>query len=228
MIRDVFFDLDNTLLDFNRSERRAISLTLKHIGAEASEENIALYSRINLSQWKLLEKGELTLDRLRVRRFELLFEALGIEADAHSSMLFYGDRLGEGFFLTDGAADALEALHGRYRLHVASNGIAETQHSRLKGAGLEKYFENVFISQEIGCAKPDKRFFEHCFAAIADFEKSAAVIIGDSLSSDILGGRNADIATVLVSACPPPSDAPALPDRRITSLYELPDLLEKL
>lgn len=228
MIRDIFFDLDNTLLDFDLSEKRAIALTLKHVGAQDSEQNISLYSRINLSQWKLFEKGEITLERLRVRRFGLLFDALGIDADARTAMLYYGDRLGEGYFLKQGALEVLDELFRKYRLHVASNGIAQTQYSRLKGSGLDKYFENVFISEEIGYPKPDERFFEHCFSAIPNFEKSAAVIVGDSLSSDILGGKNAGITTILIGDMPAKDGAPASPDHCIDSLYDLPTLLQTI
>ena len=200
MIKNILFDLDDTLFDFKEAERRSLQKTLLSYGIDHNDETVALYSRINHSQWKLLEKGELDRATLKVRRFALFSEALGIPFDAKEVSACYENNLASSHFLIDGALEVLTSLKGRYRLYIVTNGFAHIQKSRLAGAKIESFFDAIFISQEIGAEKPSPAFFDACFARIPGFQKSETVLIGDSISSDIKGGLQAGITTVLF--CP--------------------------
>lgn len=129
----------------------------------------------------------------------------------------------------DGALELLQELHGKYRLYAASNGTYEVQRRRIEESGIKPYFEDFFISKKIGYHKPDKKFFDYCFAHIPDFKLEESVIVGDSLSSDILGGKNAGLTTIWYQRDRNITDHGAIhPDYRIFELSELPDLLKKL
>ena len=197
MIKFVFLDLDDTSFDFHKSEAIALSGMLTEIGVNPTPERISRYSEINSACWKRLERGEMTRDEVLYERFRIFFEEFGIEASADEARLIYEDRLGKGHYFIDGAEDLLKALFGKYRLFLASNGTAKVQKGRIESSGIEVYFEKIFVSQTIGYNKPDKEFFNYCFKCIEGFGKDKAIIIGDSHSSDILGGKNAGIKTCL-------------------------------
>ena len=127
-----------------------------------------------------------------------------------------------------GALELLRELAPRYDLYLASNGAAAVQYSRLKKAGIGAYFKGVFISEEVGCDKPGKAFFDRCFAAIPNFHRMTALMVGDSLTSDIQGGINAEIRTCLYCPEGETSRRDIIPDFVIRRLGELPPLLETL
>lgn len=210
MIRHVFMDLDNTLLDFSKAEAIAVKKTLKTLGIECPEAVIRRYSQLNLAQWKLLE--------------------LGTDASPQEAARIYEELLAVGHYFIDGAEWLLDSLYGRYKLYLATNGTAAVQNSRLKSAGIRRYFEYVFISEELDCNKPSKDFFERCFQNIPDFKTEEAVMVGDSLSSDILGGINAGIKTVWFNQelIKSPNTGAVRPDCMIKTLKELPGVLETM
>ena len=228
MYEFLFLDLDDTILDFKKAESVAIEKTLENAGIDPTAENKALYSRINQSLWEALERGEVTREQIRTLRFARLFEALGIDGEPEAAAQDYIRLLGIGHWFLPGAEEALEALRGKYRLFLASNGFASVQTGRLTSANLYRFFEKCFISEDIGHNKPSQAYFDGAFARIPDFDKSKALIVGDSLTSDILGGNNAGIATCWVN----PQGKPRRPDIRvdyeIKALSELPSLLESL
>lgn len=227
MIKNVLFDLDDTLLDFHKAERIALIKTLLHFGIEPKEETLARYSELNLAQWKLLEKGAITREEVKIRRYRLLFAELGVSCSPQAATAFYEQQLGIGHYFINGAEELLKAIYPHYRLYLASNGTAQVQRSRIKSAGIGKYFSAIFISQEIGPPKPSAAFFKNCFAQIPDFRKEETVIVGDSLTSDIAGGQNAGIITVWLNPGHMPC-AEIVPDYEISALSALPPLLRRL
>ncbi|MBQ8622285.1 MAG: YjjG family noncanonical pyrimidine nucleotidase [Oscillospiraceae bacterium] len=227
MIEFLFLDLDDTILDFHKAERIAIAKTIRDFGVEPTEEILALYHGINKWHWEQLELGKLTRAEVLVNRFAVLFEKLGREVDASKCAKTYEKNLSIGHYFLPGAEEAVDRLHKKYRLFLASNGTAVVQKGRMTSANLYRFFEKVFVSQEIGYNKPSKDYFDACFAQIPGFDPEKAIMVGDSLSSDIKGGINAGIRTVWVN--PDHKDSGDIrPDYQIEALSQLEALLEKL
>ena len=225
MIEFLFLDLDDTILDFHKAERIAISKTIREFGVEPTEEVLTLYHGINKWHWEQLELGNLTRAEVLVNRFGVLFEKLGVQVDAPRCAKAYEINLSQGHWFLPGAEEAVDALSKKYRLFLASNGTATVQKGRMTSANLYRFFETVFVSQEIGHNKPSREYFEACFAQIPGFDREKAMIVGDSLSSDIKGGINAGIKTVWVN--PEHKDCGGIrPDYEIEYLHQLESLLE--
>ena len=228
MIKYLFFDIDDTLFDFKRSEKVALSRTLEAFGIEPSDEMISLYSRINRSQWEALERGEVTREVILFRRYELFFRELGVEADPKAAQKMYEKQLSQTYYYLPGAEALLEKLQGKYKIFLASNGTAIVQDGRIALSGIAKYADDIFISEKIGYNKPRREFFDICFERIEGFDKEYAIMIGDSLSSDILGGINAGIKTCLYNPHNLPARDDIKPDFEVKSLDEIPKLLERI
>lgn len=227
MIEFLFLDLDDTILDFKKAERVAIGKTIRNFGVEPTEEILTLYHKINKWHWEQLELGTMTRAEILVNRFAVLFRELGKEVDAPACAKVYEKNLATGHWFLPGAEEAVDALSKKYRLFLASNGTASVQKGRMTSANLYRFFETVFVSQEIGHNKPSKAYFDACFAAIPGFDPEKAIIVGDSLSSDIQGGINAGIKTVWVNP-DHKSSGDIKPDYEIEALYQLEALLETL
>lgn len=228
MLTTIFFDLDNTLLDFDRGEAHALSRALRQFGVDPTPAVLARYHAINLSQWELLEEGKLTKDQVLTRRFDLLFAELGAACDSQAVCDLYEGYLAEEHDFVPGARPLLEALFPRYGLYLATNGSAEVQRRRLADAGILPYFRNIFISEEVGFHKPSPAFFQACFDAIPGFDPAFALMVGDSLTSDIRGGRDAGLQTCWFNPHGRPCRPGFQPDHTITALDQLPALLATL
>jgi 2-haloacid dehalogenase len=228
MYEILFLDLDDTILDFHKAERIAIGKTIRDFGVEPTEELLHRYHVINKWHWEQLEQGKLTRAEVLENRFGVLFEELGLEVDKTACARAYEKNLSIGHYFLPGAEEALDALSKKYRLFLASNGTASVQKGRMTSANLYRFFEKVFVSQEIGYNKPSKAYFDACFSQILDFDPQKAIIVGDSLTSDILGGINAGIATCWVNPNHLPGRPDIKPDYEIEALHQLPGLLEAL
>ena len=228
MMECLFLDLDDTILDFHKAERLAISRTFRSFGLEPTEPVLERYHVINRLHWERLERGELTRDQVLTGRFQMLFEELGIPAQPQAIAKGYEHNLGLGHYFLPGAKEALDTLRGKYRLFLASNGTASVQHSRLTSAGLYPYFEEVFVSQALGANKPSRAFFDACAARIPGYDPRKALMVGDSLTSDILGGINAGMKTCWVCPRGAQGRPDIVPDYRIEALSQLPELLKTL
>lgn len=228
MIRNVLFDLDDTLFDFHKAEKIALTKTLVHFGIDPTEETLALYSTINAAHWKRLELGEISREEVKVGRYRELFKTIGVECDPVKATAYYESMLAIGHYFMPGAPELLEELYGKYRLYIVSNGTAKVQEGRIGSSGIAKYMDGIFISQILDANKPDKQFFDICFAEIPDFLLSETIIIGDSLSSDIKGGINAGITTVWFNPKGIENDSDIKPDYTINELSEVPGLLSQI
>ena len=227
MIEYLFLDLDDTILDFQKAEYIAIGKTISDYGVEPTEEVRRRYHVINKWHWEQLELGNMTRQQVLEGRFEVLFRELGVSVDASQVARKYMENLSVGHYFLPGAEKATEELSKKYRLYIASNGTASVQQGRMTSANLYRFFEKVFISQEIGHNKPAKEFFEGCFAQIPGFDPAKAVMVGDSLTSDIKGGINAGLTTVWVNPEGKPCGA-IRPDYEIESITQLEALLGTL
>lgn len=228
MIEFLFLDLDETILDFHKAEHIALEKTFQACDVEFSQKIAERYKHINIRYWKMLERGEVDRQQVKLGRFDELFRELGLECDPGYISELYEKNLAIGHYFIPGAAEAVASLSKSYRLFLASNGTASVQAGRLTSAGLYPFFEQCFVSEEIGFNKPSRDYFDACFSKIPEFDPGKAMMVGDSLTSDILGGINAGIKTCWVN----PSQSTALPEIRpdyeITALSELESLLMKI
>lgn len=227
MIEFIFLDIDDTILDFGATERKSICRLLEHLGVTPTEKIIHRYHVINLEHWKRLERGEITRQQIS-SRFDVLFAELGVQVRTAECEELYRRFLSEGTDFIPGAKEAVDTLRRQYRLFAASNGTASVQAGRLKLTGLDKVFEQVFVSEELGVNKPSPLFFERAFARIPDFVPENAIMVGDSLTSDILGGINAGIRTCWINPSHRPGREDIRPDHEIESIVQLEALLKKL
>ena len=184
----ILFDIDDTLLDFPKSEREAFFKALSLSGVIADEDMMETYQKINYDLWKALERQEIERDELKVRRFSELASLYSLNVDAERVACDYLACLGQTVFFIDGARELLNALYGKVKMYIVTNGVASVQNSRYKLTGFDKIFDGIFISEEVGANKPNLRFFEYVAEHVDEFEKERALIVGDSLTSDIAGG----------------------------------------
>ncbi|MBO7377635.1 MAG: YjjG family noncanonical pyrimidine nucleotidase [Clostridia bacterium] len=182
----ILTDVDDTLLDFGAAERYALKKTHEINGISFDAEDFLLYKGINLGLWEKFESGEMDMDEVRLKRFVLYFKARGINADAYEFHVRYDEALSEDSTLMDeNAAKTLEFLKSRAKIFALSNGVERIQIKRLSSAGLIKYFDGLFISEKIGYRKPEKEFFDYVATHIDGFDKTKALMIGDSVSTDL-------------------------------------------
>ena len=228
MVKSIFLDLDDTILDFRRAERRAISETLRRFGIDPTPAVVDRYHELNRQQWELLEEGKLTRPQVLTRRFDLLFSELGVDRSSQEAQAAYEAQLSQGHFFMPGARELLETLAPRYDLYLATNGTPVVQAGRIQSAGIAPYFKDIFISERLGANKPSPAFFQACLAAIPNFDPAAALVVGDSLTSDIRGARNVGLRSCWYNPEDLPSRPDIVPDYTIHALEELPPLLERL
>lgn len=191
----ILFDADDTILDFHKAEKEGLKNAFKDNNVLFNDDIFKSYKKINSFLWSEFEKGNIKKEEISKNRFKTLFENLNINGDHNALTKSYEDRLGEGYYLIDGAIEILEELYEKCNLYCVTNGHIKTQTSRFEGAGINKYFKDVFVSEKVGYAKPSKEYFDYVFNKIHNVDLKRTIIIGDSLSSDILGGINAGIDT---------------------------------
>ena len=228
MYEFLFLDLDDTILDFQKAEHIALSKTLESFGLTPTEEVLKRYNQINRAHWEALERKEMTRAQVLLGRFQMLFREFQLDVDPEKVARIYERNLGIGHWFLPGAEEAVERLSKKYKLYLASNGTASVQKGRMTSANLYRFFEKVFVSQEIGADKPSIEYFERCFAQISGFDKAKAIIVGDSLTSDILGGQNAGITTCWVNPGHKPGREDIRVDYEIEALSQLENLLDSL
>lgn len=216
----ILFDADGTLLDFKAAEKNALADTLLSIGIEPTEELTKTYSMINEQMWKMLERGEIKKSELKVRRFEDFARECGIEADGASLAEKYESLLSEQGILLDGAFELMSHLYGVADMYIVTNGILAVQTGRMSRVPIKHFVKKSFISDEVGYEKPAREFFDYVEAHIAGFDREHTLVVGDSLSSDIMGAINAGLDCVWYN----PNGSAAPDEMDIT--YTVSDLSE--
>ena len=223
----ILLDADDTLLDFGTTEAAALSDTLQAFHLPNTPEIRAVYSRINVEHWKLLEQGKLTRAELKLSRFRQFLESIGADAaiDPAAVNAFYMERLGGYAIELPGAADLCRKLAEHHRLYIVTNGSACVQHRRMAATALLPYIEKVYISEEIGAQKPSKTYFDAVFADLGNPPLDEIIILGDSQTSDMLGGKQAGITTCWFN--PAGKEATGEWDFTIRSLEEFLSIVEE-
>jgi|GEM_PF-57269 len=229
-IKVVFVDIDNTLLSFEEYVKWAMKEGFEKFGFLPYEPYMFdVFQRINTDFWLRHEKGEITFQDIQDKRWGKIFEVLGIDDDGKEFEDFFREQIYDNAILEPHAKEMLEYLHGRYVLATASNGPYEQQKHRLEIAGLAKYFDFVFVSEAVGVQKPEKAFFDRCFEFMKErgvsVEPCECMIIGDSLTSDMAGGKNAGIKTCYFTRGKERDDVPDGVDFVVKTLDEIENIL---
>lgn len=187
-------DADNTIFDFNQAEENAFAATCHAFGLEPTKELSATYSAINDALWKLLEKGGITQGVLRIRRFEQLCEAIGrMDLDARAMGEMFAGQLGLQSVPLPGAVEAVKRWSGILPVIIVTNGIAKVQHGRMEGSEVRHFISGMVISEEVGAAKPDPKMLKIGMEMAHVTDRARALMLGDSLSSDIAAAANAGV-----------------------------------
>ena len=189
----LLLDADGTLFDYDRAELEALRLTFEAAGQPFRPAYAEAYRRINGAIWREFELGQITQARLRTRRFERLFDEVGLDLDLAGFSRAYLRHLALGTHLLPGAEETLRALHGRAGLALMTNGLEEVQRPRLERSTIGGYFDVVVISEEVGAAKPDPAIFEAALARMGLPPREQVLMVGDSLTSDVTGANRAGI-----------------------------------
>ena len=193
----IFFDADDTILDFRRSATIALGQTLEEYKLPVTEQSLDIYHRINHDVWQAFERKEITAPELRLLRFERFLDAIGEYREPELLSKRYLYLLSQSSHFIEGAKAVLDDLKSTgFRLFLITNGLKEVQRPRFANAGMEQWFDAIVISDEIGVAKPDGRFFDHAFDEAGRPDKTESLVVGDSLQSDIQGGNNYGVDTV--------------------------------
>lgn len=220
----ILFDADNTLFDFDETARRALLQLFDSLSVEPTDENFALFHRINQSWWVRIEKGEVTYDQLIAGRMLDFFAAANLPGDAIAASQRMVDYLSQHSIVLDGAEELLRALAPHCRLFIITNGLSRVQHSRFDPSPLRQYVERLYISGEIGAMKPSREYFDHVLADIGEVDRRKILVVGDSLSSDMRGGINAELDTCWYNPLNK-SAGDLSPTYTVSSLAEVEDII---
>ena len=186
----VLLDLDNTIIDFNECARHSIMNIFEEYGFVYTPKVFDTFITENVKIWKRLENGEITKSELRAYRWNIILGKLGIEYDGTIIEEKFEYGVSQGAYPVEGAYELLDYLQDKYELYIVSNGFRFVQESRLKIGDYRKYFKDIFLSEDIGIQKPAPEFFDYCFEKLKNPQKDTVILIGDSLSADIIGGIN--------------------------------------
>ena len=184
-MKDIFLlDMDDTLFDFQRTEEINFTQTLAKFNINATRQAFERFRDINIGLWQQFERGEISKEQIKLKRFSDLFDELGIEAEVQQIAYSYVENFKEICIPFDGATGFLKELLKKGKIYVVTNGNTDIQMRHLTDAGFLPFIEGIFISDEVGYAKPSQEYAEHLKTHIKDFECGRAVWIGDSLTSD--------------------------------------------
>lgn len=195
MYNHILFDADNTLLDFNKAEQLSFKRLLHHYDVRYSDDIYHQYEMINHKLWELFEKGEINSDTVQQKRFELFFCQIDMAVNGAVANDLYQAELSRQSVLVPFAEEICRKLSQIAMLTIVTNGAGKTQRKRIENSAISKYISYIIISEDIGYAKPCKHFFDETFRIINRKPDDKILIVGDSLSSDIIGGIQAGIDT---------------------------------
>ena len=222
----LWFDADGTLFDYNRAEANALKQTFHSLNLPFEEGYLTVYQRINQGLWQALERQEITLAALRLRRFELMLENIQLSSSPDQLSSVYIKQLAICSELMEEAVEVLQALHKKCRFAIVTNGLQAVQRSRLAHSAIKDYISELIISEEVGAAKPHSAFFETASTRTGNPAKGDVLIIGDSLTSDIQGGVDYGIDTCWFNPTSEPRPRHLPITYEIRRLRDLLDIVE--
>lgn len=222
----IIFDADETLFDFEKSEREAFKNTMVEFHIDYNEKyHLKIYQDINSAIWRDFENGLITQEKLKVERFKRLSRSLKIDFDEVKFSHSYMKHLSNASFLYDNSISLVDSLYKNYRLSIITNGLTKVQDKRIRKSIIAKYFEDIVISEEIKISKPNPQIFEYALNNLNYKDKSKVLMVGDSLTSDIQGGINFGIDTCWFNPCKFANETRIKPTYEISNFTELKDML---
>ena len=219
---DLLIDIDGTLTDTHEVERIALKKIFSDHNISLTESDIDNFSEINEKLWLEFEKGLVTKKKLRLKRFEIFTELLNLNLNAEVLACNYFDLYSKTVVPFDNVFDTINTLSADYKLHIISNGSIDVQYYKLSKLGIKDKFENIFLSEDIGYAKPNEKFFEYVYAHISQSDKSKILVVGDSLSADIIGGKSFGFDTLWISGI-----QNEYADYTVDSFYKITSILQE-
>lgn len=224
----ILWDIDGTLLNFTEAEKNAIRKCFSVFGLGAcTDEMIARYSKINDRYWKMLERREITKAEVLHNRFEEFFQKEQIvctEIDKFNET--YQISLGDTICFNDNSFELVQKLKGHVLQYAVTNGTFKAQERKLRLSGLDKIFDDVFISEKVGADKPNVAFFDSIWEKIGTYRKDEVLIVGDSLTSDMQGGVNAGILCCWYNPCHAVNTLSLPIDYEIQNLQQITEIVE--
>lgn len=224
MIKTVFIDIDNTLLDFNKNSALALKQSFIKNGLEFNANYPAVFIRINDSLWTRFEKKEITREQIYGVRYKLVLEELNLLGDYNKIETDYRDALFNCAEPVDGALETLKYLADKYSVYAASNAMRAQQENRLNKAGMRIYIKELFLSHDLGVSKPSKEFFDACIS-LSGAKREETIMIGDSLSADIKGAYDFGIKSVWYNHLQKQEPTEKLYDFKIDKLLDIKNIL---
>ena len=218
----ILFDADNTLLNFDAAESKALAETLVNYGIEPDAETVQTYRTINEELWRQLEKGQIRREKLLNERFSRFLKAIDAAGDGAEMNRYYLEQLSTHPDLVNpGVLDVLREISEVATLAVVSNGFQKVQTRRLAESGVANFMEDVFVSEKLDSEKPNRKIFDAALRALGVENREHVLMVGDSLTSDIQGGANAGLDTCWFNPNHTENPGKVIPTYEIASLEEL-------
>ncbi len=218
----LLLDADGTVFDFDRAAKEALAAACQQSFQHFEPSYEAIYEQINTRMWQAFEAGHISQELLRIKRFEVFFEAINVSGDPDAFGQFYLCSLAADARVFPGTEGVIRQLAERTNLMIITNGLKEVQRPRFARASINECFADFIISEEVGAAKPDVKIFDEAFRRMNHPQKSDVLMVGDSLTSDIKGGNNYGIDTCWFNP------AGRKCDQEVAFDYEIGDLAELL
>ncbi|MDD0823201.1 pyrimidine 5'-nucleotidase [Mannheimia sp. AT1] len=218
----VLFDADETLFSFN--SYLGLKAMLARYQIDFTEQDYQEFQAINKPLWVAYQNNEITAQDIQIRRFAKLSAQTGVEPlqlnqELMAEMALVSKPL-------EGVIDMLNALYGKVKMGIITNGFTELQQKRLENTKTSHFFEIVVISEQIGAAKPDRQVFDYAFALMDEFDRTKVLMVGDTLASDVLGGNNAGIDTCWINTSKQENNTAIKPTYEIHTIKQLIEIVE--
>ena len=218
----ILFDADNTLLDFDAAESKALADTLRNYGIEPDAETVQTYRTINGELWRQLEKGQIRRDKLMAERFTRFLKAVNAAGSGAEMNQYYLDQLSTHPDLAaPNVLDVMKELAEVATLAVVTNGFDRVQSRRVAESGLKEFVEEVFVSEKLDSEKPNRKIFDTALRSLGVENRERVLMVGDSLTSDIQGGINAGLDTCWFNPSHNENPGKVCPTYEIETLEEL-------
>lgn len=195
MIKAVLIDIDDTIFDFEKCSKNAFKKTLKKLDLFYEEKDFSYFNKVNDILWTKQKLGELNINQIFIERSNMMSKYFGLDIEKEIFNNLFVEFLYDEIEIVDEIEDLLSYLSNKYQIFAASNGVYDMQVNRLKKSNLDKYFDEIFVSDKVGFEKPDKRFFQKIMN-ITKFSNDDLIMIGDSIKSDIIGAKNSNIKSI--------------------------------